>query len=643
MSWSEGLSGTPLEIARTPDTPLRVMAGPGTGKTFALMRRVARLLEQGEDPQRILVCTFTRNAANDLQQELAALDVPGAQRVKAGTLHAYCFGMLAREDVLTLTGRVPRPLLQFEQRFLEEDLKGGNFGGLRDVRERLEAFNAAWARLQSEDPGWPRNPVDQRFHAELLDWLKFHQAMLVGEIVPEALRYLRDNPASPDRNAFDHVLVDEYQDLNRAEQETLDLLAGEGAMTVVGDEDQSIYSFKYAHPEGVATFDRTHPGTHDEGLEQCRRCPKLIVRMANHLIRKNRGRTPRRLQAQDSNPQGEVYVVQWQNMAAEANGIAQFVEQRIATGSVSAGKILVLSPRRQFGYEIRDALTNLGTPAHSFFHEEALEGNPKHVHESEAQQSFSLLTLLSNPNDRVALRCLCGFGVSTLASSPWARLRTHCADTDETPYEALERIASGHASLPYTSRLVTQFSELKRRVDELQDLMGQDLTDELFPDNASWAEPFRELAGGIEEADYEPQELRDVIRVGVTQPELPTDVDYVRIMSLHKAKGLTADLVIVVGCLQGLMPFVKTGLSRSQQLSALQEQRRLFYVAVTRTRQTLVLSSVASLPRDLAYQMGARVHRGNATHARTIASQFLGELGPARPEAVRGDAFLHDS
>jgi len=122
---------------------------------------------------------------------------------------------------------------------------------------------------------------------------------------------------------------------------------------------------------------------------------------------------------------------------------------------------------------------------------------------------------------------------------------------------------------------------------------------------------------------------------------LPTDVDYVRVMSLHKSKGLTADLVVVTGCLEGLIPNVDRDLPAVEQGRALEEQRRLFYVAITRCRQTLVLSSVIFLPRDLAHRMRARVGRGgNAKLARTIATSFFGQLGRERPAPVSGQAFL---
>jgi len=160
---------TPVDrIATLEHTPIRVLAGPGTGKTYALMRRVARLLRDGVPPERILICTFTRTAAKDLQNELKKLDVDGAERVRAGTLHSLCFSLLSKEKALESTGRVPRSLMNFEERFLLEDIQNENFGGIREKRKRLKAFEAAWARLQTEEPGWPNDPVDRAFQEELL-------------------------------------------------------------------------------------------------------------------------------------------------------------------------------------------------------------------------------------------------------------------------------------------------------------------------------------------------------------------------------------------------------------------------------------------------------------------------------------------
>jgi DNA helicase II / ATP-dependent DNA helicase PcrA len=629
--WNDQLQGPHLRVAASAASPLRVLAGPGTGKTYALMRRIARLLQSDAVPHRILVCTFTRTAATDLRNSLAALGVDGVDQVRAGTLHSLCFSILSRADVLTLTDRVPRPLLTFEERFLIEDLRGIEFGGVRECEAQIAAFAAAWARLQHEDPGWPVTAVDRRFHTALLGWLRFHRAMLIGEVVPELLGYLRQNPAAPEHGLFQHVLVDEFQDLNRAEQVVFDLLAARGRLTIVGDEDQSIYSFKHANPEGIRNFADSHAGTHDEQLLECRRCPHAVVAIATALIAHNQ-RGPRGpLQAHADNPAGDVYIAQWRNIQEEAAGVAAFIQRRIDDDGIEAGQVLVLAPRRQFGYAIRDALTALEVPAHSFFHEQAFDGSPMHLERSQAQQAYTLLNLLADPDDHVSLRCWCGFGGSTLRAGAWRRLRHHCEETGQGLRTALESFIDD-APAQWAAQLGARYQELIETLRPLDDLEGRALLDALFPAGQSWAEPFRAAEVSLTGEDYAADRLRDVLRNHVTQPELPTDVEYVRIMSLHKSKGLTADLVVVVGCIDGLIPGLPDAGTVAERRRALEEQRRLFYVALTRTRRILLMSSVTHLSVGDAAQMRART---NAV-GRTIASRFLAELGPEAPVAVNG-------
>ena len=639
MAWNDNLTGAALRIAGNPNSPLRVVAGPGTGKTFALMRRAARLLEEGGTPNRILVCTFTRTAARDLSREISRLRVEGVNEIIAGTLHAFCFRFLFRSEVLTTTGRIPRPLLDFEARFMLEDLS--HLGGVRECQKRLEAFNAGWARLQSEEPGWPNDPNDRRFHNTLMNWLRFHQCMLVGELIPEAYHYLRNNPTCPERTAFDHVLVDEYQDLNRAEQLILDLLAENGTLTVVGDEDQSIYSFKHAHPEGIAEFSQYHPNTTDETLVECRRCPQVVVDIANDLISHNSSRSPRALTCLPGNPRGEIYIVQWASLEEEAEGIARFVHSRVSDGHVDAGRVLILAPRRQLGYAVRNALNTLGTSAHSFFNEEVFEGSPKDLGESVAQQTFTLLTLLANPDDIVALRCWCGYGSPSLRSGAWSRILDHYENTNLSPRNTLQQLSHGTLSIPNTRQVVGRFRELQIRLAQLQDLTGQTLIDALFPEGQQWASAFRLYARIDGEDDCDASTLVERIKSKIIQPELPTDVEYVRVMSLHKSKGLTADMVIVQGCIAGMIPSViPEDLAPLEQQRFIEEQRRLFFVALTRTCRTLVLSSISALPRDLAHRMRVPVRVGDATHARTISSMFMRDLGSSAAQALNGNQFL---
>ncbi len=631
MSWNEGLEGPCLRIAECRDPVLRVLAGPGTGKTFALMRQVARLLEEGVEGRRLLVVTFTRTVAHDLVQQLQRLNAPGAPRVAAETLHRLCFRTLGSGGVFELTGRAPRPLIDFDEGFLLTDIPN-DFGGKREKGRRLEAFAAAWATLQSDEPGWPVNPIDRAFNAELLRWLTFHRAMLIGELVPVTLEYVRANPTAPLRSSFSHVLADEYQDLNRAEQVLIDLIASNGSLVVAGDDDQSIYGFKFAHPEGIIQFPDSHVGTRTEILEECRRCPRLVVGLASYLISNNPRSEPRALRPRPGNREGEVHVVQWRNVDEEATGVAEFVRTRIQEGHCEPGSVLVLAPRRRLGYRIRDNLREMSLPVRSFFFEQTLDTEA-------AQERYTLLNLLVDPDDRVALRSWLGFASTTGRQGPYVRVREVCQETGAHPREVLSRLADGTITMPYSAALIERYRLLLDERSRLAELVGHDFVEAWLPDDLEGVDELRETALGVAEEAPSLAELREDIRYAITQPELPTEADFVRVMSLHKSKGLTADTVVVVGCVQGLMPWLDDRLSPDGQERQLQEQRRLFYVAVTRTSNVLLISGSVTYPADEAYRMLLPVREGGRA-ARVIASRFINELGPELPQAVEGGAWL---
>lgn len=146
-AWDDDLTGVHRDIAADPAKLLHVLAGPGTGKTFAMIRRVARLLVDGTSPESVLALSFTRTAARDIREQLTKLDVAAAADVRASTLHSICFGILGSQQAFAHTNRVPRPLLSYEIDCLEEDLKT-DFGGKKAIRRLLKAYESAFARLQ---------------------------------------------------------------------------------------------------------------------------------------------------------------------------------------------------------------------------------------------------------------------------------------------------------------------------------------------------------------------------------------------------------------------------------------------------------------------------------------------------------------
>ena len=180
--------------------------------------------------------------------------------------------------------------------------------------------------------------------------------MLIGEVVPEVHKYFTSNPAAEELDSIDHVIVDEYQDLNRLEQSLLDTLTGAASLCVAGDDDQSIYSVRYANPDGILDYmDRDEVETHK--IMVCGRCPEPILSMANSLISQAPGRRKPGLSPKDSAGAGAVAIVQWPDVDAEIDGVVAAIAGDVGSGRREPGDILVLTNWRKIGEGIRALLT----------------------------------------------------------------------------------------------------------------------------------------------------------------------------------------------------------------------------------------------------------------------------------------------
>jgi DNA helicase-2/ATP-dependent DNA helicase PcrA len=464
LAWDDNLEGPGREFAANEAARLRALAGPGTGKTHSLLRRIARLLEAGLRGTELLVLTFARTAAHDLEDKLRRLGEQDERyrELSARTLHAYAFGVLGGEGFLRASDRVPRIALEFERDFLLQDLQGAFDHTLTGRRELTKAFEAAWARAQTDHPGQPVDGLDQSFQDALLGALRWHKAMLVGEVVPLTLAYLRQNPNAPERHGFSHVLVDEYQDLNKAEQVLIDLLSENADLAIIGDDDQSIYAFKHANPEGIREFAQSHPGTADVTFTECRRCPHSVVTLAQTLIQRNPGRIRGPLTARAENPQGDVYNVQWRSIDEEAEGIATFIQRKVQEG-IDPGMCLVLANSRRIGYAIRDAVQVRGIEIRSFFREQAVESEA-------AQERLTLLTLFANPDDRLALRSWLGLGSATALVETYSNVLRAAQERGTSVGAVLQAIDEGELNIARSGPALAKWRDLQAQIEALEPL-----------------------------------------------------------------------------------------------------------------------------------------------------------------------------
>jgi superfamily I DNA/RNA helicase len=654
MAWNDGIEvGSPAHLLASSEArTIRAVAGPGSGKSFAIKKRILRLLEADVSPASILAITFTRTAANDLRTEISTLGWKGAENVHSRTLHSHALRILMREGVLEQTGRNPRMVIDHEQKPILRDLDNPTFGDIKDKAKLLHAYLAGWARLQQDDPGFEQTDIERDFKTDLLNWFHQHKGILVGEVIPIVIDFLRNNPAVPFIGEYEYFLVDEFQDLNKSEQEFIRLIRGNSNLVIVGDDDQSIYGFKFAHPQGIQQIEELFGEYEDVQFNVCRRCPKLVTRMASALIARNPGRTLGALNAFELNPEGHVNIVQWPDYNSEIAGIANFIVAEIAKGHIEPADILILTPRRKIGYRLRDLLLTLAVPVKSYFRESVIAS-------VEVQRAFSLMNLLANPDDKISLRFLLGYGVGDFRKKQYKRLQKLAHDRNISIREVLDAVLQGH--LPETNiqaitaasyrGVINDLPILKQRIleDPENGFYNYFVTEDRLVDNFfELDQVYRSIVKEIGMENLEdPQNFdgwfRSMMKAlleTIALPDSPENIDHARIMSLHSSKGLSAKLVILTSTIDSLMPYIPKNSPEDEMESVIQEGRRLLYVAITRCKSSdnyegrLVISSFLSITGIEALQMGLRANPDRILRTRT--TRFITDFGKISPAPITG-------
>ena len=463
--------------------------------------------------------------------------------------------------------------------------------------------------------------------------------MLIGELIPYLVRYLKDNPAAVERSEFKHLLVDEFQDLNKAEQSAIAYLGEAAEICIVGDDDQSIYSFKCAHPDGIREWKDLHPACADLQMADCHRCPTTVVEMANALINVNANRTPRALKPLAEKGAGEVAIVQVPYLHNEATWITTKIKELLATG-IHPSEIIILVQRAVAGKPILNSLKGEGIPAKSYYEESQLDSEA-------AQARFATFKLYLDNEDRVALRYLLGSGGNDFRATAYARVRQHCEAKGDSPWLAMNKLSEGAIVIPYTAPLVAKFNVVKKELGVL-DAVKDDLEtfiDALFPEADPSLSELRDLALAQKDVVETPQDLLSGMVQEITQPDIPPTVEEVRLMSLHKSKGLSSPYVFIAGCVEGILPpSFEDAPSKAAKDAALEEARRLFFVGITRVKAepanhrpgSLFITYAQQMPAKDAYGANVAFKTQSGPMANLLPSRFINELGPAAPAPVKG-------
>ncbi len=647
--WLQGLNAPQREAATTLEGPVLVLAGAGTGKTRALTARLAHILaERRAWPSQILAVTFTNKAAREMRERLAAVIGEAAEGMPfLGTFHAIAARMLRRhaelvglrsnftildpDDVERLLKRVIMEAGLDERRWTPKHLaalldRWKNRGLTPDM------LDAAEARAFAEGRG---AELYARFQAEL----RALNAADFGDLLLHLLTIFRtqaDVKAEWQRR-FAHVLVDEYQDTNAAQYQWLKALAapaegGQGHIACVGDDDQSIYSWRGAEIANILRFETDFPGARIIRLEQNYRSTGHILGAAGGLIARNRGRMGKQLWTAAPDGQKVEAVSVWDG-PEEARLVGERIE-RLAREGASLGEAAILVRAQYQTREFEDRFIQIGLPYR-------IVGGFRFYERAEIRDALAYLRCVVQPDDSLAFERIVntprrGLGEKSVqrlaafaraASLPLQTAAARIAETDELPAAA----RSSLARLVQALRRWREAAESLAPAALLELVMDESgyrrmLETDRSPEAETRLDNLKELARAIEDYADVSAFLEHVALV--MDNDRNEGAEQVTIMTLHAAKGLEFDHVFLAGWEEGLFPSQRA-LDEGGEAS-LEEERRLAYVGITRARRRATILTAAN----------RRIY-GQWTSA--LPSRFLAELPDAhvtRETTLSGGASL---
>ncbi|MBI2861679.1 MAG: ATP-dependent helicase [Chloroflexi bacterium] len=626
--WKEGLSPDQIRAAEHVGSHARLLAGPGTGKTLTLGRRaLALVLEGGVEPSRIIALTFTRVAAAQLRDELRkTLEPLGYGLPHVSTLHSFALRQLLRNP-----GVLVEPLRiadDWEENYIiHPDLKAAlGYRRVEKVRELFEQLSAGWDTLRHDQPGWEQNFPDAKFLGAWRSHRQIFGYTLRAELVYQLERALNQHPDFRFESNYSHLLIDEYQDLNPCDLSVIEELASRGIeLFVAGDDDQSIYGFRYADPTGIRGFPTRHPGTAAMALETCFRCDRSVLRLAEFVADQDIHRLPRRTSPREDAQEGEVHILVCQDQAQEAEGVVTICRWLLDQG-IEASQILILvrSDRRgQMSGPLWQALTNAGIRV-----AESTEKGP--LDTSKGRLVLATLRLLQDPKDSLAWRTVLQLRRNGIGSEKLDAIRKFAEDNAVRFASALRSIRDNPATLDRfgqsvadevrqleatLSRLVDGEPELAKMIDRVASEFISDSTER------------EKVAGYLNTvaAETGSESLAHLIQalsasLGRAEQELVPEA--VNILTMHRAKGLTADTVIIVGAERQFIPGRNVGVKEG-------DERRLLYVSMTRAKHRLFITYCTQRTGSQSY-LGS--DPGNPDRRLTT---FLSD-GPIRVERMSG-------
>jgi DNA helicase-2/ATP-dependent DNA helicase PcrA len=615
--------------------PLLIIAGAGSGKTRVITYRIAKLLSQGVPQEAILALTFTNKAAREMALRAQAITGLALKNLHISTFHSFGAWFLRRE--IHRSGWKENFTIYDEQDRLHAVKEcARDLGFSADDFDPVKA--AAW--ISSRRTGFGKeseeSPLYPALYEEYRRGLKVYNAVDFDDLIAMPLELLTEHPATAEAlgRRFRYVMVDEFQDTSNQQYRLVKAFAGDN-LCAVGDDDQSIYSWRGANFGNIEAFERDHPNFEEIKLERNYRSTGIILDAANALISHNSKRKKKNLWS----PGGQAGVPISLSVAEDEDDESATILSTMKTLRISESL-----PWDAFGILVRtngqsrvieEALLESGLPYRT-------AGGPSFYQRREVRDMLAYLRAAANPDDDTSVLRIINVPRRGIGKTGLERLTSYSRSRNISMAQAIARLDESGDQLA-GMKSMREAAEFFAYIGSLREAMLKKKKDisacvrDIVKDTGYWhflleehkadektaAWKYRNLdllANSIERWEKDPDTMDRGLyaylsRVALSTRDDPEDEDgKVSLLTIHSAKGLEFEVVFIPGCEEGILPHAR---SMEEGGGDIEEERRLFYVALTRARRKLFLSRCA-----------CRVKRGQRLEA--APSPFLGEL----PEAT---------
>lgn len=608
MNLLEGLNNKQYEAVTNTEGPCLVIAGAGSGKTKVLTHKIAYLMaEKGIKPWDILAITFTNKAANEMKSRVETLVGDIAKDMWIGTFHSICVRILRKQiDRIGFDTSFIIFDTSDQKTLMKQIIKAQNLDDkLYSDKSVLYEISNAKNDMLEPDKYIAKVKGDFRKEkiAELYEIyqkrLKENNAIDFDDIINFTIKILLDNPDLLEyySNKFKYVLVDEYQDTNKAQFTLVTLLASKyGNITVVGDNDQGIYSFRGADITNILNFEKDFPGTKIIKLEQNYRCTQNILNIANEVIKNNETKYEKKLWT--SNEKGNIpKVFRGDNEYDEANYIVRQINTLKMEEYYKYSDFAVLYRMNSQSRSIEDVLRREDIPY-------KIVGGLKFYERKEIKDAIAYLRLIQNTSDNLSLTRIINEPKRGVGKTSLDNIDMIAANSGVSMYEVIKNADTYGLNRVFanTREFINTIEELKSKKDDIKvseliklTLNQTGYTKALELENTVEAESrlqnldeFLTVAIEFEEesADNSLSEFLEGITLSSDLDGMEESEDSVTLMTLHSAKGLEFPVVFLVGMEEGIFP----GYKSIGEPKELEEERRLCYVGITRAKENLFLT-----------------------------------------------------